>query len=256
MSKLLSDFIVTDNRTIENGCSFIALKRADGQPLPQLVPGQFVEVRVDHSATTYLRRPISVCDVVDDSLILFVKPVGAGSLSLTQSKISDKLSIVLPLGNGFSKADDGRRVLLVGGGVGAAPLVYLSKELTKNGVDVTVAIGGRSKSDVIGVVNCYGDKAKVVTATDDGSHGYHGLVTQMPEFQEHFDKIYACGPTPMMRAVAAIARQRGIECEVSLENHMACGIGACLCCVEKTTEGNLCVCTDGPVFNINQLLWQ
>ena len=98
---------------------------------------------------------------------------------------------------------------------------------------------------------------RVFTTTEDGSAGEKGFVTNHSILQqEQFDRISTCGPTPMMKAVARLAREKGIDCEVSLENLMACGLGACLCCVEKTTEGNLCVCKEGPVFNINRLLWQ
>ena len=97
----------------------------------------------------------------------------------------------------------------------------------------------------------------MLTTTEDGSHGEKGFVTQHSVFeQEQFEMIYTCGPKPMMMALAALAKQKNIECEVSLENTMACGIGVCLCCVEKTTEGHVCVCKDGPVFNIKELTWQ
>lgn len=256
IKKLLAEFVVEWSRPTSNGCAYIGLKRADGEPLPVILPGQFVEIRIDNAPGAYLRRPISVCDVCHDELVIFVKDVGVGSHSLVSSKSGDRLNIVLPLGHGFTPAIAAEKVLLVGGGVGAAPLVYLSKALADAGANVTVALGGRSAADVDCIKNEYAPAAKVAVATDDGSEGVRGLVTALPEFTEKYDRIYVCGPTPMMKAVAHLAAESDTWCEVSLENHMACGIGACLCCVEKTKEGNLCVCTQGPVFNINRLLWQ
>lgn len=146
--------------------------------------------------------------------------------------------------------------MLVGGGVGVAPLLYLGSELRQCGVEPTFLLGARSVSDLL-LVDEFRKYGRVLITTEDGSAGERGFVTQHKVLgQECFDGIYTCGPTPMMKAVAAYARKTDTPCEVSLENMMACGLGACLCCVEKTTEGNLCVCKDGPVFNINRLLWQ
>ncbi|MDE6062764.1 MAG: dihydroorotate dehydrogenase electron transfer subunit, partial [Duncaniella sp.] len=97
---------------------------------------------------------------------------------------------------------------------------------------------------------------KVHVCTEDGSEGVKGFVTAHPCLEEEYFRYYCCGPAPMMKAVAAVARRNGTDCEVSLENMMACGLGACLCCVEKTVKGNVCVCTEGPVFNINELTWE
>lgn len=255
--KQVKDFILTGNRTLPSGCHLMTFVPADGAKLPAIEPGQFVQVKVDNSPKAFLRRPISVCDVrYETELVLFVKPQGEGTRCLVELPENSVVNIMLPLGRGFSCDEcNGHKVLLVGGGVGAAPLVALCKNLAAGGADVTVAIGGRSRRDVAGVDVLYKPYAsKVLVATDDGSCGHKGVVTSLPGFDEHYDKIYCCGPTPMMKAVARIARAKDIWCEVSLENHMACGIGACLCCVENTSDrGNVCVCTEGPVFNINRL---
>ena len=256
MDKKLIDFRI-ERKATAGGCRILTLATADNTPLPEIQPGQFVEVKIPDCPGVMLRRPISVCDVTPEGhLILFVKPLGEGTNHLVDMPESSVINILLPLGNGFSHADKGERVLLVGGGVGAAPLVMLARELAKCGADVTVAIGGRSASDIDGVLDLYPEGIRKVCSTDDGSLGHPGLITLNPVFEENYDRIYCCGPTPMMKGVAAIARRQNIDCEVSLENHMACGIGACLCCVEKTNEGNLCVCKEGPVFNINRLTWQ
>lgn len=236
--------------------------------LPEMRPGQFVEVRVDGSSTTFLRRPISINMVNrdDNELWLLVAMVGDGTRTLGTLSAGDRLNVVLPLGNGFSmpqRCDE--RVLLVGGGVGMAPLLYMGAELNRAGFKPTFLLGGRTDKDLLELdsFNRYG---RVCVTTEDGSMGEKGFVTNHSILQEHFDRIATCGPTPMMKAVARYALQQGIECEASLENLMACGLGACLCCVEKVYEHenpssddqphHVCVCKDGPVFNVKRLLWQ
>ena len=149
-----------------------------------------------------------------------------------------------------------QKLLLVGGGVGVAPLLYMGAEMKKMGCEPTFLLGARTAKDLL-MLDVFRKYGRVCVTTEDGSEGEKGFVTQHSLLQkEQFDHIATCGPTPMMKAVARYARQANTECEASLENLMACGLGACLCCVEKTTEGNLCVCKEGPVFNIRRLLWQ
>ena len=255
MSKHIIDLLIVGRRRFAGGMWQLVFKPADNQPLPAVGCGQFAQLQIDG---TLLRRPISISDVPSDgsnTIVMLVKPVGGATVNLTSMPVGSVVNVLLPLGNTFSQAAAGERVLLVGGGVGCAPLVMLSRTLAAQGAEVTVAIGGRTAADVDGIDTLYPD-ARVAVSTDDGSRGYHGLVTALHEVSERYDRIYCCGPTPMMKAVARIARERNIPCEVSLENMMACGLGACLCCVEKTVRGNVCVCTEGPVFNINQLTWQ
>jgi dihydroorotate dehydrogenase electron transfer subunit len=140
----------------------------------------------------------------------------------------------------------------VGGGAGIAPLLHLSKVLKGRGVNCTILLGGRT-AELIPVRDEFAPYGRVCIATDDGSLGHKGLVVEHPAFGESYDMIYTCGPTPMMKAVARSAAQRGIHCEVSLENMMACGVGACLCCVTDTDNGHRCVCKDGPVFDITTM---
>lgn len=239
----------------------VLIRLTDDKPLPEMVPGQFVEVRVDGSPTTFLRRPISInfVDYQQNELWLMVAMVGDGTKALGKLQKGDKLNCVLPLGNGFSFQSDGiasHKALLVGGGVGVAPLLYLGAQIKEQGVEPTFLLGARTANDLL-MLDEFKKYGRVCVTTEDGSEGEKGFVTNHSLLQqEHFDMIYTCGPTPMMKAVARYAKEKGIACEASLENLMACGLGACLCCVEKTTEGNLCVCKDGPVFNINRLLWQ
>lgn len=238
---------------------YVLIKLTDEKPLPDMLPGQFVEVRIDGSSSTFLRRPISIhfVDRQQNELWLLVATVGDGTRHLTQLHAGDVLNCVLPLGNGFTlDVDTAHKVLLVGGGVCVAPLLYLGAVLKEHGVEPTFLLGARKKDDLL-MLDAFGTYGRVLVTTEDGSEGEKGFVTSHSVLeQEHFDLIQVCGPTPMMKAVARYATAKDITCEVSLENLMACGLGACLCCVEKTTEGNLCVCKDGPVFNIKRLLWQ
>jgi len=239
---------------------YVLIRLTDEQPLPEMLPGQFVEVRVDGSPSTFLRRPISInfVDRVANELWLLVACVGDGTRRLAQLRQGDTLNCVLPLGNGFTISygeTAGRAVLLTGGGVGVAPLLYLGATLRQGGVEPTFLLGARTAKDLL-LLPEFEKYGRVLVTTEDGSLGEKGFVTNHSVLQqERFDLVQCCGPTPMMKAVARYAREKHIDCEVSLENLMACGLGACLCCVEKTTEGNLCVCKEGPVFNINRLLW-
>ena len=246
-------------RSVENlSPKHVLIKLTDHQPLPEMLPGQFVEVRVDGSPATFLRRPISIhfVDKVHNELWLMVAMIGDGTRQMGRLQAGDTLNCVLPLGNAFTMpAAKDEKVLLVGGGVGVAPMLYLGSALHAQGIQPTFLLGGRTAQDLLelDLFNKYG---RVCVTTEDGSLGEKGFVTNHSVLNEHFDRICTCGPTPMMKAVAHYAKEHDITCEVSLENLMACGLGACLCCVEKTTEGNLCVCKEGPVFNIHRLLWK
>ena len=238
---------------------YVLIKLTGESPLPDMMPGQFVEVRVDKSSTTFLRRPISI-NFVDkklNELWLLVAVVGDGTRSLAQLQPGDTLNCLLPLGRGFTLPQDAhQRFLLVGGGVGVAPLLFMGAEMHRMGCEPTFLLGARTADDLL-LMEEFKRYGRVCVTTEDGSEGEKGFVTGHSILrQEQFTRIATCGPTPMMKAVARHALQNNVECEVSLENLMACGLGACLCCVEKTVDGNLCVCKEGPVFNIRKLLWQ
>ncbi len=257
MKKYLLDLRVKSAERIHE--RYVLIRLTDDRPLPQMLPGQFVEVRIDGSPTTFLRRPISInfVDREQNELWLLVAAVGDGTRRLAQLKPGDVLNCLLPLGRGFTMPQSASEyVLLVGGGVGVAPLLFMGAEMAARGIAPTFLLGARTASDLL-MLDLFKRYGRVLVTTEDGSEGERGFVTQHSVLgQERFTRIATCGPTPMMKAVARYARQADVSCEVSLENLMACGLGACLCCVEKTTEGNLCVCKDGPVFNIQKLLWQ
>ncbi len=258
MKKYILDLMVSENVKLHN--NYVLLKMTDTKPLPAMLPGQFAEIKVEGSTTTFLRRPISInfVDREKNEVWFLIQLVGDGTKQLAKVNNGDKLNIVLPLGNGFTLPNSGeaKKPLLIGGGVGIAPLLYLGEQLKALGYQPTFLLGARSTQDLL-LLDKFEKLGPVYTTTEDGSHGEKGYVTQHSILdQETFNMIYTCGPKPMMVSVAKYAKANNIECEVSLENKMACGVGACLCCVENTNEGHLCVCKEGPVFNIEKLLWQ
>ncbi len=256
MKKYILDLRVKSVESV--GGRYSLLKLTHELPLPEMLPGQFVEVRVDNSTLTFLRRPISINFVDRDAneLWLLMAAIGEGTRHITALNPGDTLNCVLPLGNGFTMPQNPtERVLLVGGGVGVAPLLYMGAEMRRKGIEPTFLLGARSAKDLL-EIDLFKKYGRVCVTTEDGSEGEKGFVTNHSVLGEKFDMIATCGPKPMMVAVARYAHKAGVECEASLENMMACGLGACLCCVEKTTEGNLCVCKEGPVLNIKKLLWQ
>jgi len=255
-SKYISDFKVVENKPLGN--KYFLLKIKSEEKLPQILAGQFVMVRIDGSTATFLRRPISVnfVDYQRNEIHLLIQIVGNGTEKLSFLKKNDFINIIFPLGNGFSfLKNKNSKLLIIGGGVGVAPLLYLgymlkNQEFTK----INFLLGARTKNNLL-LINEFEKYGKIFITTEDGSAGERGFVTQNSILQkEKFDFIYTCGPQPMMKAVAQYAVNQDIECEVSLENTMACGIGACLCCVTETTEGNVCVCTEGAVFNTKKIL--
>ena len=254
MAKQIADFKLVEK--LELGRS-VLLRLQAVRPLPEIQPGQFVQVRVDGSPSTYLRRPISIHDVDfrQNEITLLVQQVGEGTRHLAATERGDVINMVLPLGNGFSFPERGEKCLLVGGGIGIAPLYYFAKVLNEKGIRPTLLLGGKTKSDMLRLAD-YQQLGETFVTTEDGSFGEKGFVTIHSVWQKQsFDKIYVCGPKPMMKAVAKMAAEKDIWCEVSLENLMACGLGACLCCVEDTVDGHVCVCKEGPVFNTRRLKW-
>jgi len=255
--KAVSNFIVVENKALNSTNYLIQL--ASTEPLPEITPGQFVNVEIKNSNEIFLRRPFSIFDVdyTKNTISLIVKILGRGSKKLTQISKDEELSIVYPLGKGFSIPDKHEKVLMIGGGSGVAPILFLAKKSHLQPDNIDILIGARSASDHINVEN-YSKYGKFHFTTEDGSLGVKGFVIHHPVFSDElqkYDKIYTCGPDAMMKAVAREASNHNIFCEVSLENLMACGFGVCLCCIEPTIKGNLCVCTEGPVFNINDLKW-
>jgi len=256
--KFVHDFRIITNSQL-NATNFL-IKVQSETKLPQILPGQFVNVEIKNSQEVFLRRPFSIFEVdyLNNTISMIIKILGRGSEKLTQVQVGDTMSLVFPLGKSFTYPDKNDHVLLVGGGSGVAPMLFLAKESSLPKENVHIILGAKTKQDHIDVSH-YSEYASLHYVSEDGSHGEKGFVTQHSMFTnnlQNYSKIYACGPDGMMKAVAKEAKAAGVFCEVSLENLMACGFGVCLCCIEPTISGNKCVCTDGPVFNINELQWQ
>ena len=257
MRKICEDFLVQATEQLSDRHWLMRLRSSSA--LPEMHPGQFVQVHIEDSPTTYLRRPISInmVDYERNEILLLVAAIGEGTRHLVRKKPGEKVNCLLPLGNSFTmpRSTD-ERFLLVGGGVGIAPMLFLGKRLVEMGVRPSFLLGARTADELL-EKDMFSDLGDLYLTTEDGSEGEKGYVTNHSILKEkQFDRIATCGPKPMMMSVARYAKQNDIECEVSLENDMACGLGACLCCVEDTTDGHICVCTEGPVLNIKKLLWQ
>ena len=257
MRKYVLDLRVTSVEQLSERYLLLTATNPSG-PLPEMHPGQFAQLRIDESKETFLRRPISLhcVDYQRNEVGFLIQKVGKGTASLWEKRPGSTLNAILPLGKGFTMPKSlKQKVLLVGGGVGIAPLLFMGAEMQKMGVKPTFLLGARSKADLLRL-DAYRACGDVYVTTEDGSEGEKGFVTQHSILQrEKFENIAVCGPKPMMLAMASYAKQAGIPCEVSLENMMACGLGACLCCVEDTKDGNVCVCKEGPVFDIDKLKW-
>ncbi|MBN2806477.1 MAG: dihydroorotate dehydrogenase electron transfer subunit [Prolixibacteraceae bacterium] len=257
MDKKVCDLLIIRNIKLNHDNYLLELE--SDELLGTIVPGQFVNVLVPDAPSTFLRRPFSIheTNISNNRFSILVKVVGEGTRKLGLLQPGNHLNVIFPLGNGFSRPKNYEKILLIGGGVGIAPMMHMARESKELGAEIHILLGARTDKDHI-LIEDFSKHGPVYLTTNDGSLGVHGFVTHHPVFSadHHFNRIYCCGPDPMTHAVAAKAAQLDIDCEVSLENMMACGFGVCLCCVTSTTSGNQCVCTEGPVFNTKQLKWQ
>ncbi|HPW17686.1 MAG TPA: dihydroorotate dehydrogenase electron transfer subunit [Candidatus Aminicenantes bacterium] len=227
-------------------------------------PGQFVMVKAAAGASPLLRRPLGVHDASAAGIELFFKVAGQGTEALSRKKAGDRIDLVGPLGRGFTVPADagGRSALLVGGGRGIAPLYFLARELVRAGWRPLALYGGRSLPDIPLRGRFEAAGVPVLCSTDDGSFGFAGLVTELASRElgkNRPDRLYACGPDPMMKSLAAVAAGHGVAAEFSLESVMGCGIGACWGCVHRIKgeagEGWSKICEEGPVFPGERILW-
>ncbi|MCQ2432048.1 MAG: dihydroorotate dehydrogenase electron transfer subunit [Clostridia bacterium] len=213
-------------------------------------PGQFVNIRLDGF---YLRRPISVCDRTAGELTLIYKVVGHGTEAMAKMPTGTALDILTGLGNGYKTEKSGDRPLLIGGGVGVPPLYLLAKELTAQGKAVTVILGFRTSADAFYAKEFEALGAKVLVATEDGSVGTKGFVTDCIPAVGDYTYSYCCGPEPMLKAVYKNTKTSG---QYSFEERMGCGFGACMGCSCKTLYGNKRICKDGPVLEKEEIVWE
>ena len=248
----------------ELGSGYRRLTVAAPRLAAELEPGQFVHVRIPALESSALRRPFSVFDVEGEKVSILYKTVGRGTTALNKAGLGDEISILGPLGHGFPLKCEGE-ALLVGGGYGVAPLFFLAKRLLASGFDagrVHVFVGGRTKSDLLALDRFAALDVKVSTATNDGSDGVKGLVTDplddvladLRSAGGRFE-LFACGPDPMLKAVSMRATGTGSKGWISMDRHMVCGVGACYACIQKTVRGNSRCCIEGPVFAASDLVW-
>lgn len=210
--------------------------------------GQFINVQLDG---LYLRRPISVCDKDDTSVTIIYKVVGKGTEQMSKMSVGETLDVLTGLGNGYDLSLSGDKPLLLGGGVGVPPLYMLAKELKKQGKDVSVILGFNTESEVFYEQEFKNLGCDVTVTTVDGSYGIKGFVTNAyPDDYTHF---YTCGPEPMLKAIYKTAKTSG---QMSFEERMGCGFGACMGCSCKTIAGYKRICKDGPVMQKEEILWE
>ncbi len=227
----------------------------------RLEPGQFVHTKIPGMEAHILRRPFSVydADAAAGTITVLYQTVGFGSAHLSALAPGAPIENIGPVGHGWTLPEGAQRVLVVGGGVGAAPVYLLTKRAVDAGVRTDVVLGAQTEAALV-CRDRYerAGAASLSFATDDGSFGHVGFCTALVEralVADAYDQVYVCGPEPMMRIVAQQAADAGVPCQVSLERRMACGVGACLSCVVDTEAGKKRACVDGPVFDAAKVVW-
>ena len=256
MPKIQNIFKVISNEKL---CPQFYLLRIDAKPiLKQIRPGQFVHLRVRDNLEPFFRRPFSVYRA-QKSLDIFYEPIGPGTTIMSQLKRGDSIDVLGPVGREFSLPPQGtKHVVMIGGGIGIAPFLILSDFLKTKGFELLLLYGGRTKGHVYPMKEFKENGVKVFVATDDGSHGVKGRVSELFSKIKTDSKttfLYTCGPHKMMEAVQEFAKKHRLKGEAACEEVMACALGACLGCSIKTTRGYRTVCYDGPVFDLNEVIF-
>ena len=250
-------FIIAEKKAIAKGIFDITVLCPE--IAAETMPGQFAQVAAEGF---FLRRPISICDVDKDkgTIRLVFEVRGHGTDKISQLAKGSLVDIIAPLGKGFTVLEKGKKAICIGGGIGTPPMVGIAKEYGEN---ATVISGFRSASIAILQDDLKANGNRTILCTDDGTAGIKGFVTEaltQELAKEKPDIIYACGPMIMLKNITKIAAENGIYCEVSLEQRMACGVGACLVCVCRTVkngeEFNSHVCKDGPVFDSKEVVFE
>jgi len=255
------------NRPVNLSYHKIGLKT--GPAFAEIVPGQFVMLRLPEHMGTFLRRPFSIHGILRneeayEGIEILYNVVGEGTRNLSRCRPDDRVGIIGPLGNGFSIPEAARCIYLAAGGIGIAPIRFLVSSLVRrcgDRCDISVFLGGRTREDLLCRDEVFALGVTVHMTTDDGSEGEKGLVTDALKRAlavKRPDIVCACGPHGMLKQVAKTAKHASVPCQVSLESHMACGIGACLGCAVESIHGSgfyQHVCKDGPVFDAEALMW-
>ena len=235
---------VKDNKQISDDVFVMKFEKEENE----YKAGQFVELKVDGFT---LRRPFGVYDFENGELSLLYKVVGQGTAKMATMKRGEKIDALTELGNGFN-VDKAKKPLLIGGGLGAAPLYYLAKTFKEKGIKAEMLLGARTQSDLV-VLNEFKNVADVKVATDAGTSGFKGNVVEaLKHYDFDCDFYYACGSLAMLKRVASYSTNG----EISMEARMACGFGACMGCSIMTTDGAKRVCKDGPVFYAKEIIFE
>lgn len=253
---------VVENVRVGADCFRMAI--ASSELAQRVKPGQFFQIRCSEQWDPLLRRPISLHRVEREQGLIYLlfKTKGRGTQLLSMIKEGEKLDVMGPLGNGFYLPDGEDRLILIGGGIGVAPLLAVAEEGKRRGIKIMMILGANHKEELY-CLNDFSALGTVIVTTVDGSYGYRGYATDVLEahLRTHRATVMACGPEGMLRKVAEISHSAGVKCQVSLEGKMACGIGACLVCAcktkgeagEETVYRRVCTC--GPVFRAEEVIW-
>ena len=239
-------FTITKNTHLTRDVCLMTLK---GDATDITTPGQFINIKLNGK---YLRRPISVCDAAENEITIIYKVVGHGTEQMSKMQLGDELDILTGLGNGYDTTLSGDKPLLIGGGVGVPPLYMLAKELIDLGKKITVILGFNTKDEIFYEKEFKDLGCNVFVTTVDGSYGTKGFVTGVMETLD-YSYFYTCGPEPMLKAIYKTSKVSG---ELSFEERMGCGFGACMGCSCKTITGYKRICKDGPVMKKEEILWE
>ncbi len=256
MSVINTDVEVTSNEQVAE--ETFALRFHSPSLAGQLLPGQFINIRVSDAVEPLLRRPYSISSVHGEECEILFSLLGKGTHILATKRAGDRIGILGPLGNTFGYEKDFGTAVIVAGGIGVAPFPHLTRVLQQRAIPVLTFLGARNANRVVtrGLANVH-------VATDDGSEGFHGTVIQalaayLDSHEVDRPRLFACGPNAMLKATQAFAHERGFACELSLESEMACGIGICQGCPIERTEGErkyALVCTEGPCFDSHEIIF-
>ena len=239
-------FEITKNITLTDNVKLMVLK---GDTSDITAPGQFINIKLGGK---YLRRPISVCDCNDNTVTIIYKIVGSGTEQMGKMSIGENLDVLTGLGNGYDTTVSGDKPLLLGGGVGVPPLYMLAKKLIANEKKVSVVLGFNTKNEIFYEQEFKDLGCDVTICTADGSYGVKGFVTNVMNDID-YSYFYTCGPEPMLKAIYKTANTSG---QLSFEERMGCGFGACMGCSCKTITGYKRICKDGPVMQKEEILWE
>lgn len=238
-------FTISENKKLTDNVYKMVL---NGDTSDITACGQFINIQLDG---LYLRRPISVCDCDDKTVIIIYKVVGKGTEQMSKMAVGEELDVLTGLGNGYDLSFAGDKPVLLGGGVGVPPLYMLAKELKKQGKDVSVILGFNTADEVFYEQEFKELGCNVTVTTVDGSYGVKGFVTNA--YPTDYTYFYTCGPEPMLKAIYKTAATSG---QMSFEERMGCGFGACMGCSCKTITGYKRICKDGPVMLKEEILWE